>query len=200
MRCGFIAVNIKTDNVFCSPTTASPFIGVHSPIPDALFQYDVGIALLKSEVHILVAEGETRQNPMVTANDDVDGAVRTVVGVTHWIGLVFIGLETEFVQTLLQTLMQRHGIGTKRHYLTFVVNLKVEMFAREIVVVVGVLVLQAIGLFIPSATLRLVAFGSGKGFCRCADVDGSTWYVVSSFTHFLYAYKYSFMCCLFLSE
>ena len=62
------------------------------------------------------------------------------------------------------------------------------------------LVLQAIGLFIPSATLWLVALGNGKGFCRCTDVDGSTWYVVSSFTHFLYAYKYSFMCCLFLSE
>ena len=96
--------------------------------------------------------------------------------------------------------MQRHGIGAKRHYLSFFVDFKVEMLTRIVVVVVGILVLQAIGLFIPSATLRLIAFGSRKGFCRCADVDGGTWYVVSSFTHFFNAYKFTFMCCLFLSE
>ena len=75
--------------------------------------------------------------------------------------------------------MQRHGIGAKRHYLSFFVDFKVEMLTRIVVVVVGILVLQAIGLFIPSATLRLIAFGSRKGLGWCAYMNGGTGYIVS---------------------
>jgi hypothetical protein len=56
--------------------------------------------------------------------------------------------------------MKWHGIGTKRNDFALAVNLEVEMLAREIVMVVCVLVLQLIGLFVPSATFRLVAFRS----------------------------------------
>ena len=57
------------------------------------------------------------------------------------------------------------------------------MLACEIIVIVGVLVLQTISVLVPSATLRLVAFGSRKGLCWCANMDGGTRNVVFSFRH-----------------
>jgi len=66
-------------------------IGVHCPVLDTLLKSHIGIALLQSEVHFLVAEGKSGQYIMVTADDDADGAVRAVVGDTHGIVLVLVG-------------------------------------------------------------------------------------------------------------
>ena len=56
--------------------------------------------------------------------------------------------------------MKWRGIGTKWYNLSFAVNLKVEMLAREIIVILVVLVLQAISVLVPSTTFRLIAFRS----------------------------------------
>ena len=66
---------------------------------------------------------------MVTADYDADGAVRAVVGVTQGIILILVGSETKLIQTLLQTLMKWHEIGTKRNDFALAVNLKIEMLA-----------------------------------------------------------------------
>ena len=101
MRCGFVKMHIKTDDVFCSPSVTCPMVGVHCPVLDALLQHDMGIAFLKGKVHILVTEGESGQHIMVTADNNADGAVWTVVGDSQGIVFIFIGLETKFVKTLL---------------------------------------------------------------------------------------------------
>ena len=129
VRCGLVKMDIEADNILCSPTVTCPVVGVHSPIFDALFQYDVGISSLQGKVHVLFTKCKTCQHMMVTTDDDSDGAVWTVVGVTHRIVLVLVGHETKIVKTLLQTLMKWHGIGTKGNNLALVVYLKVEMLA-----------------------------------------------------------------------
>lgn len=53
------------------------------------------------------------------------------------------------------------------------------MLACEIIVVVGVLILMATGLLVPSATLWLVAFGSRKGLGWCTYMNGGTRNVLS---------------------
>ena len=78
--CGLVKMNIKTNDVLSSPTVTCPMVGVQCPIFDTLFEYDMGIALLQGKVHILVTKGESCQYPMVTTNDNANGAVRTVVG------------------------------------------------------------------------------------------------------------------------
>ena len=77
----------------------------------------------------MVTEGESGQYIMVTADDDADSAVRTIVGDTQGVILVYVGFEVKFVKPFLQTLMKWHGIGTERNDFTFAVNLKVEMLA-----------------------------------------------------------------------
>ena len=141
VRRGLVEVHVEADDVLRSPAVACPMVCVHSPVLDALLQPDIGIASLDGEIDILTAKGEMCQHVMVAADDDADGAVRAVVGIAHGIALVLVRLEAELVQTLLQTLMQRHGIGAERHHHAFIVDLKVELLAREIVVVVGVLIL-----------------------------------------------------------
>ena len=89
----------------------------------------MGVALLKGEVHILAAEGESGQHIMVTADDDADGTVGAIIRDAQGIVLVHVWFEAKLVKTFLQTLMKWHGIGTKRNNFAFTVNLKVEMLA-----------------------------------------------------------------------
>ena len=119
---------------------------------------------MECEIHILLSKSETCQYIMVAADDNADGAVRTVVGIAQRIVFVLVRFETEFVKTMLQTLMKRYGIGAKRGYLSLAIDLKVEMLAGEIIVVVRATVLQTVCFLIPSATFRLIAFGCGEGF------------------------------------
>ena len=93
---------------------------------------------MECEIHILLSKSETCQYIMVAADDNADGAVRTVVGIAQRIVFVLVRFETEFVKTMLQTLMKRYGIGAKRGYLSLAIDLKVEMLAGEIIVVVRV--------------------------------------------------------------
>ena len=71
---------VEADDVLRSPTVTCPTVGVQCPISDGLFQYDMGIALLQGEVHILVTEGKSGQRIMVATDDDADSAVRAIVG------------------------------------------------------------------------------------------------------------------------
>ena len=97
VRCGLVKMNIKSDDVLCSPAVTCPMVGVQCPIFDTLFQYDMGVAILQGEVHILVTESETGQYIMVTTDNDADGAVRTVVRDAQGVVLVHVGLEIKFI-------------------------------------------------------------------------------------------------------
>lgn len=67
------------------------------PVLDARFQYDISVTLLHGKVHILVTESKSGQHIMVTTDDDVDGAVRAVVGDAQGIVLVHVGFEIKFI-------------------------------------------------------------------------------------------------------
>ena len=90
-------MNVEADDVLSAPTVTCPTVGVQCPVFDALFQYDMGIALLKGEVHILVTEGKSGQHIMVTTDNDADGTVRAVVRDSQGIVLVHIGFEFKFI-------------------------------------------------------------------------------------------------------
>jgi hypothetical protein len=79
--------------------------------------------------------------------------------------------------------MKRYGIGAKRGYLSLAIDLKVEMLAGEIIVVVRVTVLQTVCFLIPSATIQLIAFGCGEGFGWSSNVDGSASFLFCGFAH-----------------
>jgi hypothetical protein len=121
---------------------------------------------------------------MVAADDDADGAVRAIVGIAKGIVFVLVRFEAEFIKTMFQTFMKRYGIGAKRDYLSLAIDLKVEMLAGEIIVVVRVMVLQTVCLLIPSSTFRLIAFGSGEGFGGRSYMDGCTCLLFCEFAHF----------------
>ena len=74
--------------------------------------------------------------------------------------------------------MKRNRIGAEGNNLALAVDLKVEMLAREIIMIVRVLVLQTVSLLIPSATLWFITFSSGEGLGRCANMNGGTGYIV----------------------
>ena len=97
VRCGLVKMYVEADDVLCSPTVTCPTVGVHCPVFDALFQHDMGDALLKGEVHILVTEGKSGQHIMVTTDNDTDGAIWTVVGDPQGIILVHVWLEVKFI-------------------------------------------------------------------------------------------------------
>ena len=106
-------------------------------------------------------------------------------GIAQGIVFVLVRFEAKFVKTMLQTLMKRYGIRSKRDYLSLAIDLKVEMLAREIIVVIRVSVLQTVCFLIPSTTFRLIAFGCGKRFGRCSNVDGSASFLFRGFAHSL---------------
>ena len=97
MGCGLVKMDIEADDVLSSPSVTCPMVGVQCPVFDTLIQHDMGIALLKGEVHILVTEGESCQYSMVTTYDNADGAVRTVVGDTQGVVLVHVWFEFKFI-------------------------------------------------------------------------------------------------------
>ena len=139
---------------------------------------------MECEIHFLITESETCQYIMVTADDDAHGAVRTVVGIAQGIVFILVRFEGEFIKTMLQTLMKRNGIGAKRDYLSLAIDLKDEMLAGEIIVVVRVMVLQTVCFLIPSATFRLIAFGCGKGLGRRSYMDGCACFLFCGSAHF----------------
>ena len=122
----------------------------------------MGVALLEGEVHLLVIECKSGKHLVISANYDANSTVWAIVRVATGIAFVFVGFETKLVKSLLDTFMKWHRIRTKWYYFSFAVNLEVKMFAREIVVVVSVLILYPIGVLVPSATFRLIAFRSSK--------------------------------------
>jgi hypothetical protein len=53
---------------------------------------------------------------------------------------IHIRLEAKFIKSALQAFMQRYRLGTKRHYLSILDYLEVEILAREVVMIVLLLV------------------------------------------------------------
>ena len=166
-------MHIEPDDILCSPTFTSPGIGILSPVSNALSQPDISIARLECEVNLLVSKGQTCQHVVVTTDDNTNGTVRTIVRNGRRIVLVLVWFETKLVESAVQPLMKRYGIGTKGNYLTLAIDLEVEMLAGDVIVVVHILILQAVCILIPSTSLGFITFGRRKGFGRIADMDGS---------------------------
>ena len=92
---------------------------------------------------------------------------------------IHVWLEAQFIKTHLDTLMKWNGIGAKWNELSTFNYLKVKILAREIIMVILILVdiLQSIDILVPTSAFRLVTHLGGEKFLVFADMDSGTWYV-----------------------
>ena len=75
-----------------------------------------------------------------------------------------VWLESQFIKAHLNALMEWNGIGTKRDNLSILDYLEVEILAREVVMIVLLLVgiLQTINILVPASALGFVAHLGGE--------------------------------------
>ena len=87
--------------------------------------------------------------------------------------------EAQFIKTHLNALVEWNRVRSKRNKLSASDDFKIEILAREIIMVVLVLVgiLQPIDILVPTSAFRLVTHLGGERFLVFADMDSGTWYV-----------------------
>lgn len=101
---------------------------------------------------------------MVATEYHADSTVRAVLRYLVGVFGIHVWLEVQFVKTHLNTHVQWNGIGTKRDNLATFDNLEVMPLAREVVMVVLLLVgiLQPIYILVPTSALGFVADLGGE--------------------------------------
>ena len=92
---------------------------------------------------------------------------------------IHVWLEAQFIKTHLNAIVEWNRVRSKRNKLSASDDFKIEIFAREIIMVVLVLVgiLQPIDILVPASALGFVAHLGGELFLVFADMDSGTWYV-----------------------